>query len=79
MDIDDNEIGIYLTIAKSQVGPKFSAGLDTGVTLGIDIFLASGSVTVFKSGKELKGKYSVSIGIEPFRKSHSDEFHILDL
>ena len=78
-DVDDKEIGLYFTAAGTQVGSKYTAGIDSGINIGLNIGLASGSVGVFKKANELKGKYSVTVGLGIFSKSYNDEFHLLDI
>ena len=78
-DADDKEIGLYFTAAGTQVGTKYSAGLDSGLNIELNLLLAKGSVGIFKKGNELKGRYSVSAGVGIFSTDYSDEFHILDL
>ncbi|KAK3179071.1 hypothetical protein OEA41_001210 [Lepraria neglecta] len=61
------------------VGSKYTAGIDSGINVGLNIGLANGSVGIFKKGNELKGQYSVSVGLGIFSKSYNDEFNILDI
>ena len=63
----------------TQVGAKYTASIDSGINIELDMLLAKGSVGIFKSGNALKGKYSVSVGFGPFSKEHSDEFHLFDI
>ena len=78
-DPEDKEIGLYFTLFGTQVGTKYTAGIDSGINIGLNIGLAKGSVGIYKSGNELKGKYSVSVGLGFFSKDYNDDFHILDL
>ena len=78
-DEDDKEIGLYLTVAGTQVGSKYTAGLDSGINLSLNLLLASGHVGVFKKGNELRAKYGVSVGVGIFSKSYNDEFKLFDI
>ena len=78
-DVDDKEIGLYFTAAGTQVGSKYTAGIDSGINIELNLGLAKGSVGIFKKGNELKGRYSVSVGLGIFSQSYNDEFHLLDI
>lgn len=78
-DADDKEIGLYFTAGGTQIGSKYTAGIDSGLNVELNLLLASGSIGIFKKGNELKGKYSLSVGLGMFSKKHNDEFHILDI
>lgn len=78
-DIDDKEIGMYLTVVGTQIGPKYTANIDRGINIELNIGLAKGSVTIFKKGNELKARYNVSVGVGVFSKSYDDEFHLFNI
>ncbi|KAL9078217.1 MAG: hypothetical protein Q9157_002870 [Trypethelium eluteriae] len=78
-DVDDKEIGAYLTLAGSQVGTKYTAGLDTGLEIGVNLGLGSGTVRIYKEGSTLKVGYGISVGIGPFSKSYNDSFALFDI
>ena len=78
-DVDDKEIGLYFTLAGTQIGSKYTAGVDSGVNLTLNLLIASGNIGVYKKGNELRAKYSVSAGIGIFSKSYSDDFKLFDI
>ena len=78
-DVDDKELGLYLTLGGSQIGTKYSAGIDSGINIGIDLWLASGSVGVFKSGNDIKLRYGVSVGAAFFKKEYNDEVKLFEV
>ncbi|KAL6900617.1 hypothetical protein GGI43DRAFT_384079 [Trichoderma evansii] len=58
-DFDDKEICIGPTFGGSPVGGRYTAGLYSGVTLGIDVWAAKGSVRVYGEGDKLKLEYTL--------------------
>ena len=76
-DSGDKEIGLYFTLGGSQVGTKYTAGIDSGLNISLNIGLAKGNIGIFVQGNELKGRYGVSVGLGIFSKEYNDEFHIL--
>ena len=78
-DIDDQEIGAYLTAAGSQVGAKYSAGIKNGINFGFNLPFAGGNVGIFVSGNELKIRYGVWAGVGFFKKEYNDEAKLLNV
>ncbi len=76
-DPDDKEIGAYFLFFGSQVGSKYSAGLDSGINLGLNLVLVKASVGIFKSGNEIKVRYAVKEGL--WGNEKSDEFRVLSI
>ena len=78
-DVDDKEIGLYFTLAGTQIGSKYTAGVDSGVNLRLNLLIAGGNVGVYKKGNELRAKYGVSAGIGIFSKSYNDDFNLFNI
>ncbi len=78
-DVDDKEIGLYLTSFGTLVGNKYSAGIDSGLNVELNLWVAKGNIGVFKKDNQLKLRYGLSVGVGPFTKSYSDEAHLLDI
>nr|CEG04474.1 unnamed protein product [Fusarium clavum] len=78
LDIKDKEIGAYLSMFGSQIGPSYSAGLDSGFEIGINLLLAQGSVRVFTKDKKVRLAYSLSAGFGPYATSHKDEVDVIN-
>lgn len=54
MDLDDKEIGDYFTMLGTQVGGKYSAGIENGVELTLNLLLAKGSVRIFGRDNKIR-------------------------
>ncbi|KAG8534093.1 uncharacterized protein KY384_000936 [Bacidia gigantensis] len=78
-DIDDKEIGLYTTLGGSKIGSSYTGGIDSGVNLGIDLWVASGSYGVYKKGNELKFRFNLSAGISPFKTNYGDEYTLFNI
>lgn len=73
VDLDDKEIGAYFTMFGTQVGGKYSAGIENGVELTLNLLLAKGSVRIFGRDNKIRLGYSLSAGIPPFDTSYKNE------
>ncbi|KAL2038426.1 hypothetical protein N7G274_008765 [Stereocaulon virgatum] len=78
-DIDDKEIGLYVTALGTQVGSKYTASVDRGIDIEINLLIASGSIGVFKEGNKLRGRYRLSAGVWPFKTDYNNDFDLFDL
>jgi len=78
VDLDDKAIGAYLTMYGTQVGNKYTAKIDNGVELGLDMFLAKGSARIFGRDSEIRVGYSLTAGVGMFSKTFSDEVELFD-
>jgi hypothetical protein len=74
-DFDDTEISISPTLGGSSIGPRYTAGLKTGIKFGIDLWAAKGEVRIFESGNKLKIGYTLGTWFT----EKSDEAVLLDL
>ena len=58
-DFDDKEINVSATFGGSPIGTRYTAGLNTGVTIGIDVWAAKGSIRVYAENSQLKLGYTL--------------------
>ncbi|KAI9728189.1 MAG: hypothetical protein M1828_004650 [Chrysothrix sp. TS-e1954] len=75
-DYDDKEISVSPTFGGSPIGSRYTAGLNTGIKFGIDIWAAKGEIRVFKDGDQLKLGYTLGAF---WSDDKSDSFKIADL
>ena len=79
VDLDDKEIGAYSTLAGSQLGTKYVASLTKGIQIGINLAIASGSISINYTNNKVRLGYKLSAGVWPFQKSWQDEKDIISL
>lgn len=53
MDVDDKLIGAYTTFYGKQVGTEYTASLDTGLEIAVNLLVVKGSIRIYKEGTEL--------------------------
>ncbi|RGP65174.1 hypothetical protein FLONG3_9328 [Fusarium longipes] len=74
-DFDDKEISVSATFGGSPFGSRYTAGINTGVSIGIDIWAAKGSIRIYGENNKLKLSYNLGA----FWHETSDSFEICDL
>ncbi|KAF9767983.1 hypothetical protein IL306_014764 [Fusarium sp. DS 682] len=71
-DYDDEEISVSGTLGGSPFGSRYTAGLETGVSIGVDLWAAKGSIRIFKENNKLRLSYNLGA----FWHETSDSFDI---
>ncbi|KAJ4266055.1 hypothetical protein NW762_004028 [Fusarium torreyae] len=74
-DYDDKEISVGGTLGGTPFGNRYTAGLSSGVTIGVDLWVAKGSIRIYGENSKLKLSYNLGA----FWHETSDTFDILDL
>jgi len=79
VDIGDKEIGAYLTFGGTQVGPKYTASVDKGIELSLNLKIAKGSVRLYKKDKDIRVHFDLTVGVKPFSKHFSDDVKVFQI
>lgn len=64
------------TFGGSPIGSRYTAGLETGVSLGIDLWVCKGEIKIYKDGGKLRLGYTLGAA---FVGDKSDNFEICNL
>ncbi|KAI9656853.1 MAG: hypothetical protein M1821_003492 [Bathelium mastoideum] len=79
-DIDDEEIGAYMTFWGTQLGNKFGASVDNGVKISSERGFVKGNIHIFKADGQLKASYHLTIKVGIFlEEEKSDEIVLFNI
>lgn len=78
-DPDAKEIGLYVTFLGSQIGPKYSAGIQTGLTVRLKAGLLRGTLQIYKKDNQLRFKFDITVGFSIISKHYTGDVVLLNI
>jgi len=78
-DPDTKEVGLYVTFLGGQIGSKFSASIQTGLTVKIKTSLLRGTLQIYKKDNQLRFKFDLTVGWGILSKHFAGDVHLFNI
>lgn len=78
-DPDTKEIALYVTFLGAQIGNKYTASLDQGLTVSTKLPLLKLKLHIYKKDNKLRFSYDITFGIWPVTKHFKEDIALFNL